>query len=95
MRVLAGHGLQSLGMVLPGHGLRGGMALPATLRTIHRMFPFYLRGDRLVCTTPSEPEWHLAVAAWQGERLDCNWPTPGAEPTSGMYHRLDCTEAVP
>jgi len=64
-------------------------------RSIERMFPGYLSGDRIVCSVPAIPEWPVAVAGILGDMIDCAAPTPGATPDSGMYHILDCAEAIP
>lgn len=61
---------------------------------IDRMFPGYLSGERLICATPSDSAWHLAVGAHQGALLDCTWPTPGSAGT-GAYSTLDCDTEIP
>lgn len=69
--------------------------LDPAARSIERMFPGYLSGDRIVCSVPAIPEWPVAVAGILGDMIDCAAPTPGATPDSGMYHILDCAEAIP
>jgi len=74
---------------------RGGRAGKTFFRSMQTMFPDYLSGDRIVCSVPAIPEWPVAVAGILGDRIDCAAPTPGATPNSGMYHILDCAEAIP
>ena len=80
------------GFALTALRRRGGAS--AVLSAIARIFPGYLSGAQLVCATPNDAAWHLAVGAHQGALLDCSWPTPGS-PGSGIYSTLDCSTEIP